>query len=62
LRLKGLSKRLVDWYDGGERGLLTICETDGAPQAVTDAVRRWFELGRLRMQAIADEIEEAGDE
>jgi len=41
--------------------MLTVCDTEGAPQAVRDAVQRWFAKGRARLNAIADDIERLGE-
>jgi len=37
--------------------MLTICDTEGAPQSVKDAVQRWYDKGRARLDAIADDLE-----
>jgi len=37
--------------------MLTVCQTEGAPQAVVDAVKRWYSKGEARLEAIAKLIE-----
>lgn len=56
-----LANRLRVWYEGGKRGMQTVCETEGAPEAVKQAAHRWYEKGQARLDAIIKEIEELGD-
>ena len=51
-----ISDRLRRWYDGGRKGLQTICEMEGAPDAVKDQVQHWFDQGDERLKAIIEEI------
>lgn len=54
---KHLAKRLRKWYDGGEKGLISLCETEDAPDAVIAAARRWYSQGFARLDAICKELE-----
>jgi len=37
--------------------LATVCDTEGAPQAVKDAAHHWYAQGWLRLDAIIKELE-----
>lgn len=54
---RSLAARLRRWYAGGERGLLQLCETEDAPEAVKAAARRWFERGYARFDVICNLLE-----
>ena len=58
---KEIGERLRKWYRGGQQGLMTVCDTDGAPQSVKDAVNRWYEQGWARLRAIIDDLEKLDD-
>ena len=51
-----ISDRLRRWYEGGRKGLQTICEMEGAPDAVKEQVQHWFDQGDARLIAIIEEI------
>ena len=53
-----LSDKFENWYAAGEKGLLTVCEREDAPEAVKIAVHRWFMLGRRRFDVLVDEVKE----
>jgi len=53
-----LAKRLKVWYDGGERGMLRICEMERTPPAVKEAVQRWYKGGHSRLDEILKQLEE----
>lgn len=55
-----LAQRLLQWYAGGEKGLMTLCAEEGLPDSVKKAVQRWYDKGRTRLNAIAREIEKNG--
>lgn len=38
--------------------MLEICDREDAPEALKQAVKRWYDMGRLRMEAIAEAIDE----
>ncbi len=52
-----LAGRLRIWYQNGRTGMQTVCELEGAPQAVKKAVERWYDLGWARLDAIASDLE-----
>jgi hypothetical protein len=52
-----LAERLRKWYDGGRKGMLTICSREDAPKAVKDAVNHWYDMGFKRLECIIQEIE-----
>jgi len=52
-----LADRLRLWYKGGRRGMLKVCETEGAPQPVIDAVVNWYEKGGQRIEILLELIE-----
>ena len=56
-----ISERLRTWYEGGRKGLETLCETEGAPETVVVAARRWYEKGDARLRCIIAEIEAMED-
>lgn len=51
-----LADRLEDWYAGGEKGLLTICDDEDVPQVVKNAVRHWYKQGRIRFDGLVAEV------
>ena len=53
-----LAKRLRTWYNGGEKGMLTLCEKVEASEELKGAIRNWYHKGRMRLEAIAKLIEE----
>ncbi len=54
---KELAARLRKWYAGGEKGLLTLCEIEGAPPAVIAQAKNWYKKGYARFDAIVKELE-----
>lgn len=54
---KELAARLRRWYAGGEKGLLTLCEIEGAPPAVIAQAKNWYKKGYARFDAIVKELE-----
>jgi hypothetical protein len=54
--------RLEEWYAGGEKGMLTICDNEDAPQSVKDAVRHWYKEGRKRFDVLVGIVRELEDE
>ena len=55
------SERLRRWYEGGRKGLRTLCDNEELPQNVKDAVEHWFDKGYDRLNEIAKAIEELED-
>lgn len=55
---KEISNRLLRWYAGGQKGLATVCDAEGVPQSVKDAVHRWYEQGWKRLDAIIKDLEQ----
>ncbi len=62
IKAKEIAERLQKWYDGGRKGMITICETEGAPEAVKAAVHRWYDMGAKRLDCIIEELEILGRE
>ena len=54
---KKISQQLRSWYAGGQKGITTVCSTEGVPQPVVDAVVRWYVQGYARFDAIIKELE-----
>jgi hypothetical protein len=58
---KEIARRLKIWYAKGEKGLLTLCETEGTPPAVKAQAEHWYKMGHVRFDALIKELEKNDD-
>ena len=54
---KQIADQMRKWYDGGELGLKTVCDTEDDPKKIKEAVQHWFHQGRTRFRHICDRVE-----
>jgi hypothetical protein len=62
VKARELAERLKKWYKGGRKGMITLCETEGASESVKKAVHHWYDMGAKRLDCIIEELEKLGEE